>query len=141
MKDALVDTILEYLNTVSEAISRLRRDIGESRLRLGPSGGNFPRNGTLSDNTTYSFHGIGCEVNLGHTTVDFDFGVDGRIDGFDAWRLWLYMRQYPQYASKYPDENAVRAALQQLIASGTIVESQHSGDHLLYLTQRKAIYL
>src|SRR5438067_5207775 len=39
---------------------------------------------------TYSFHGIGCRFQVGTSVVNIDFGPDGRHDGFDAWRLWLF---------------------------------------------------
>ncbi|WP_158826735.1 DUF6896 domain-containing protein [Mucilaginibacter lacusdianchii] len=38
----------------------------------------------------YNFHGIGLCVELSDKVVEFDFGPDDRIDGYDAWRLFNF---------------------------------------------------
>lgn len=43
--------------------------------------------GLLDGRLKYFFHGIGCSVRITETeVVDFDYGSNGRIDGFDQWR-------------------------------------------------------
>jgi hypothetical protein len=52
----------------------------------------IPHAGTLPSGRTFSFHGFGCYFQCGQVVVDVDFGPDGRIDGFDAWRLSLFAK-------------------------------------------------
>ncbi len=36
----------------------------------------------------YFLHGVGCKVNISKKDIiGFDYGANGRIDGFDEWRL------------------------------------------------------
>ena len=43
--------------------------------------------GELNWQIRYYKHGYGCAVHLPRGLIDFDFGSNGEIDGFDAWRL------------------------------------------------------
>jgi hypothetical protein len=58
-------------------------------------------------------HGFGCSVDGPEWGVDFDFGAQGQIDGFDAWRLYDFARrrleQY-EFSSEKEIETAVRSA-------------------------------
>lgn len=47
----------------------------------------IPMGGELEGGGYYYKHGVGCDVRLPEKSVDFDFGENGEIDGFDAWRL------------------------------------------------------
>jgi hypothetical protein len=35
-------------------------------------------------------HGYGVELKIGALTIDFDWGENGEVDGFDGWRLYVY---------------------------------------------------
>src|SRR5262245_9434456 len=37
-------------------------------------------------------HGYGIELVFPDVTIDFDWGAAGEPDGFDAWRLWHFVR-------------------------------------------------
>lgn len=37
-------------------------------------------------------HGFGIELVLDELTIDFDWGDAGEPDGFDAWRLWNFIK-------------------------------------------------
>ncbi|WP_422396291.1 DUF6896 domain-containing protein [Pseudomonas trivialis] len=39
---------------------------------------------------------MGCSVYLPEVCVDFDYGPDGRLDGFDLWRLYVYACELPK---------------------------------------------
>ncbi|MCG7497499.1 hypothetical protein MHO82_11545 [Vibrio sp. Of7-15] len=56
--------------------------------------------GMLGGKYKYLFHGVGCKVEISkQDVVDFDYGPNGRIDGFDEWRLCGFVNarksQYP----------------------------------------------
>lgn len=93
MRVELRNFICDYQENVARACQLLRDKL--NLKELGPfcwrsvsnsAGGWLDDAGTVS----YYFHGIGCRVEFGTLVVDFDFGSDGRFDGFDAWRLSLF---------------------------------------------------
>lgn len=43
----------------------------------------IPQRGFVTDGVTYELHGVGCSVYLSEICVDFDYGPDERVDGFD----------------------------------------------------------
>ncbi|WP_431078424.1 DUF6896 domain-containing protein [Pseudomonas siliginis] len=43
--------------------------------------------GEVIDGIEYELHGIGCAIHFPTESVDFDYGSNNRIDGFDEWRL------------------------------------------------------
>jgi hypothetical protein len=48
--------------------------------------------GMLGGKHKYFFHGVGCKVHISKKDiVDFDYGANGRIDGFDEWRLYGFI--------------------------------------------------
>lgn len=133
MHEAAMQLILDYREAVADVVAQLQQDIGPELLRKGPSGGRFARVGVLSDGSEYKFHGIGCAVTRGDVDVDFDFGVDGRYDGFDWWRLWLFAAQRPQRYPDFVDKQYVRDALERLLNDGLLVVSSSEYGRLLYL--------
>lgn len=36
-------------------------------------------------------HGFGLELKIGEFYIDYDYSTEGRVDGFDAWRLFVYI--------------------------------------------------
>jgi hypothetical protein len=59
-------------------------------------------------------HGFGCEVRWSGGSVDFDFGENGEVDGFDEWRLWKYC-QSNTYGSMFSTEADLKAAVQEAV--------------------------
>jgi hypothetical protein len=41
----------------------------------------------------FDAHGYGVELTFADLTIDFDWGDAGEPDGFDAWRLWNFVRE------------------------------------------------
>ena len=61
--------------------------------------------GLLGGKHKYFFHGVGCKVQISKKDViDFDWGENGRIDGFDEWRLCQFVRTR---SKKYPSISEV----------------------------------
>ena len=54
------------------------------------------RSGKL-DSYSYAFHGIGCRFKFEGFTVDYDYAENGRIDGFDLWRLSRFGEQFDEF--------------------------------------------
>jgi hypothetical protein len=53
----------------------------------------------LPPGTRMQKHGYGCRFKNDDVYVDFDFGANGEIDGFDCWRLYDFCRGHLR--SKY----------------------------------------
>ena len=62
----------------------------------------------------YYYHGIGLCVTYPDKVVDWDFGHDGRMDGFDLHRLWIYAEsgtdRFPEFRRKGTLEQAFAEA-------------------------------
>ena len=52
----------------------------------------IPKEGILSDGYEFSFHGGGCYFKFDGGSIDVDFGPNDRCDGFDAQRLYEFLK-------------------------------------------------
>lgn len=81
--------------------------------------GEVPQEGKLTDSVEYELHGIGCCVFFPDREVDFDFGPDLRVDGFDLWRLQQYIKRNAN-PEKYPSLDELEVSFKNLVESGRI---------------------
>ncbi|HZF50866.1 MAG TPA: hypothetical protein VE093_19535 [Polyangiaceae bacterium] len=123
----------EYQAAVRRVVSTLRAGFGRDDLLRARRTGVIPKDGVISG-IEFSFHGIGCRAIVDDVEVDFDFGLDGRADGFDAWRLWLFARQKPKKYPQFQRQEDIKAALERLARSGEIeIPQTESSGYLWYL--------
>lgn len=95
-----------------------------------------PRTGNLDDDkkTEFTFHGFGCLVTSTDAEVDFDFGPDGRYDGFDGWRLSIFAESRPQDYPQFQRLEVVESVLGELVTEGFVVRPHWMPTpHLCYL--------
>ena len=132
--EALVMLIDKYTGAVEDAHAMLRAHLGEDALLSAVNGRRIPREGQLPGGFPYSFHGVGCAVEGPDFEVDFDFGPEQRVGGFDAWRLSLFAQFFPDL-SPFHDANVVARGLRELEAAG-LVWCPHwpPSEHLYYRT-------
>lgn len=71
-------------------------------------------------------HGFGIELAFDGLTIDFDWGESGEPDGFDAWRLWNFVR-LNGIAVNCADLSQVRSWLEEAETLGDL-----SRDRFLY---------
>lgn len=84
----------------------------------------IPAHGELNSDISYYKHGYGCEVHMSEGEVDFDFGRQGQIDGFDNWRLWKFCQgRSDTYA--FATEQALCDCVQHALEEGKLVASSH----------------
>lgn len=121
--------IRDYTASVGESFAELLVVFPSFDMR--PLGLRIPRSGTLPSGRTYFFHGIGCRFRKEGQTTDMDFGPEGRIDGFDAWRLNSFAQS--NGLSDCSIER-IQTALDGLLKAGAIVKSDRSdlGSHLYF---------
>lgn len=103
--EPLIDT---YVLT-ARALGRRLGATFQTELLRGRRTGVIPQQGVTADGLEFSFHGAGCRIELNDVVVDFDFLPDGRIGGFDAWRLHLFTTENAGQQPRSQEE--VQAAL------------------------------
>ncbi|UGQ47309.1 DUF6896 domain-containing protein [Massilia endophytica] len=139
MDERLRYLIDEYQSAVKFATSLMYRsginmpqsDYAWAHMDIAPSG-------TLDVGVQYHKHGAGCMVELQSGTVDFDFGANGEIDGFDLWKLTQFVAHSDidyGFESETEIEHAYNAALQ----SGEMLGSHRSLHYLASGVRQYAI--
>jgi len=120
----------DFLAKVAEANELLKAHLGiDEPHNRGPE---IEQSGVLNGKYKYFFHGIGCAVHISKKDiVDFDYGSNGRIDGFDEWRLCGFFRTRKR---KYPDigEDDVKRWLQEAIDAKEVARTPGDKYDTLY---------
>ncbi|PWK99434.1 hypothetical protein C7431_102237 [Pantoea allii] len=88
MNENLYRLITDYQDSVQIALKLMHRSgIKMPSSSYGWIKYNIPSVGELEGGIKYYKHGAGCQVELDSGIVDFDFGEQGEIGGFNSW--WL----------------------------------------------------
>jgi len=134
MIDGLANLIRDYQAAVGKAVELLERSgIPKPANPKEWVGYDIPGRGVLIGGVSYFKHGYGCAVSLPSGKVDFDFGSEGQINGFNLWRLTIFAgKRLKQYG--FPSEASVKTAFQSAVESGEIVPS----EYILYYLARDA---
>lgn len=117
MVERLIKMIKEFQANVLEAASLFEKYKGVTQSKLARSRfEGLATDGFLDPEQTieYYFHGIGLCVTFPNRRIDWDFGLNGRIDGFDAWRLWIFATEgtdnFPEFKQKENLDKVFREA-------------------------------
>ncbi|MGQ7863762.1 DUF6896 domain-containing protein [Pseudomonas sp. 32A] len=134
MKNQTLENLInEYLDQVKKATDLLERIFGTKNiLRLWHSKEILQR-GRVTDDVSYELHGVGCRVYLSEICVDFDYGPNERVDGFDPWRLYMYACEMPRKYKKYTDKTALEQDFSKYIAQGKAKRLIDSTSNLYFL--------
>src|ERR1700683_1436773 len=122
LRDQLVKMIYEYRLHVLGFVKAYRAKFGVQDLLGSWLSGKVAQHGSLDDKyeTRFSFHGVGCHLESDRGEVEFNFGPDGRHDGFDGWLLWIFAqsraRDYPQFQRL----EIVESVLGELVTDGVV---------------------
>lgn len=133
MDSRLTRLIKDYQSAVAYCLEILEANgIPRPASSLDWVTNDIPGSAEFSDGTRYHKHGAGCAVTTDRFTVDFDFGEQGQIDGFDLWRLNNFARgRLVKYGVSSDLE--LKSLFETACKSG---ELTHSGYILWYLAQR-----
>jgi hypothetical protein len=132
MDSRLAKLIRDYQRRVVEAVAMME-SAGIARPQSTHDWVAAKDPGRITLPTGFSFykHGFGCSVDGAEWGVDFDFGEQGQIDGFDAWRLYDFARRrLSDYC--FASEEEIRAAV---LAAAEADELSFSGYILYYLNE------
>ena len=128
----LEDLISEYLEEVEKATNLLELSFGTKNILGLWRSKQIPQRGKLSDDATYELHGIGCRVYISEKCIDFDYGPDGRIDGFDSWRLYIYACEVPKKYKKYTNKTTLEREFSEYVEKGKAKKIQGSISNLFF---------
>lgn len=130
MNNQLAILISDYQASVASAVDLMQRSgIPRPPTNTDWVGTDIPQRGELEGAVRYFKHGYGCAVHLPTGTVDFDFGAQGEIAGFDAWRLASFAGDRLS-AYGFVDEDALTECFKAEVAAGSLV---YSGYILYYV--------
>lgn len=123
INEGLRRLIYEYQAATIDALILLQR----AEIRMPTSATDWadmdiPLTGSLDKNVTYDKHGHGCDVCLSGKVVNFDFGRDGEVGLFDAWKLFVFTaKQLKDYGLETYDE--LEEMLEELGSEGLLKQS------------------
>lgn len=109
--------IAEYLEAVEKCLTLFEAKFGRRDLIRAWREGDLSPSGVLTDGVNYHLHGVGCVVEYQDFDVDFDFATRDKV-GFDAWRLWMFAKQFPERYPDYQERSAIQAGIDSIVADG-----------------------
>lgn len=98
----------------------------------------LPRKGCLDKDKKifYAFHGVGCEVIFPKFSIDFDFGHEGRIDGFNLWFLKLFAKEKKAQFPELVNGELLEHLFNEASSNGEIAQIfKENQDDLYYLVE------
>ncbi|MFE8049077.1 DUF6896 domain-containing protein [Brenneria goodwinii] len=137
MNNRLAHLIIDYQESVMTAIVLMRR----SGIYMPSSSfawieADIPYCGELDGEVKYYKHGAGCLVRLNSGDVDFDFGEQGEIGGFNTWWLTQFAKdRLEEYG--FSSATEVAECIKNELNSGKLV---YSGDGLYYVADVPRTY-
>lgn len=116
--------ITEFQSRVRDAVALMYRSgMPMPRSSFAWLRAEVPGIGILDGGVKYFKHGAGCEVRLETGAVDFDFGDNGEIDGFDLWRLTKFCREsLPCFG--FDSEEQIEQSFNAALACGELEQSR-----------------
>jgi Domain of unknown function (DUF6896) len=136
MRPELQRLIADYQMTVATKFQQLRDELGIEAPKTNTDWAcnGITQNGVLSDGTQYFKHGYGCAIKYRDGSVDFDFGAQGELTGFNASRLWFFAESIDSNYN-FSSEADLASAMNEAESRG---ELKYSGYILYYLNEPTA---
>ena len=133
MKRALRNLVSAYIETSSSLFPRLATHLG---ITIAISNiewvcADFPQKGITGDGISYAKHGYGVAMNDGEKYIDLDLGDNGEIDGFDAWRLFMFADENG-ISTGYKSHCEIESELESAVSKGHLFRS----GSLLYVRRK-----
>ncbi len=124
--------IHEYQSKVKEAIDLFDRYEGlkQPKHPLEWQASGISQTGYLDPESKifYFLHGFGCCIHLQSGRIDWDFGSEGQIDGFDLIRLQEFVDRGTHNFPEFRDEAMLKSIFAEAESQGLIYKS----DYILY---------
>ncbi|MGL6244989.1 DUF6896 domain-containing protein [Pseudomonas sp.] len=131
---SLEQLIFDFLSMVDKATALLEEKFSNRCILRQWRTNEIERCGTIIGDITYELHGVGCAVYFPDTCIDFDYGPDGRTDGFDVWRLYIFACELPTKYKKYTDSKVLEAEFREYLQLGKFEKMSDSPGQLYFLS-------
>ncbi|HEX4265771.1 MAG TPA: hypothetical protein VH597_15665 [Verrucomicrobiae bacterium] len=105
MDSNLRGLIKDYLKFARDASRIISEQAHTSDIIRAANNGHLPREGAFLGygGGTYFIHGAGCEVRAAELEIDFDFGPESQIPGFDPWKLYDFAKNHASAYAWLPE--------------------------------------
>lgn len=125
MNENLYRLIVEFQNNVRTALKLMYRSgIKMPSSRYEWIQYSIPGAGELDGGIKYYKHGAGCLVELNSGNIDFDFGEQGEIGGFNSWWLTCFAeKNITAYGFRNYDD--VAEHLNKALSDGELIHPDH----------------
>lgn len=125
MNENLYRLIVEFQNNVRTALKLMYRSgIKMPSSRYEWIQYSIPGAGELDGGIKYYKHGAGCLVELNSGNIDFDFGEQGEIGGFNSWWLTCFAeKNITAYGFRNYDD--VAEHLNKALSDGELIRPDH----------------
>ena len=127
--ECLID---DFLIQVDRATDLLEEKFGRKCILRLWRANEIPQRGLVTDSISYELHGVGCRVSFPKMCIDFDYGPDERVDGFDVWRLYVYACEVPSLHPKYIDQSVLERDFEEYIKLGKVERVSGSMSSLYF---------
>jgi len=124
-----------YVNTANKALEILKTSLQVDnpmcwrQLKINRAGKIGPK-----QEYEYNFHGTDCRFSFRNYEIDFEFGFDGRVGGFNSWKLFCFSEDGTKEFTEFRDEQLIEDLLKLALEKG-LVNQPHKKqqDYLFYL--------
>lgn len=86
-EETIEQLINDFLKESEYVANCFYKKFNRKDLLRASKDGTIERSGKIEGLKHFAFHGIGLYARRKNCEVDFDFGLNDRIDCFDSWRL------------------------------------------------------
>jgi hypothetical protein len=117
----LIRVIEDYLEQSSYLIDQLKKTTGKSDLMRAWRSGQLEKSGQI-DELIYEFHGVGIYIEKNGYGVEIDFLPEGKVGGFDSWRLWQFVKKSPEKYQGLESQETISRALDAEQEDGSIAK-------------------
>ncbi|WP_456026360.1 DUF6896 domain-containing protein [Pseudomonas capeferrum] len=131
--NSIENLVTDYLARVKSATALLEDSFGVKNILGLWRSKKIPQRGPVTAGVTYELHGIGCCVYLSEICIDFDHGPDGRVDGFDAWRLYMYACELPHKYKKYTNKEFLEREFTEYLKEGKTKKIEGTTSNLYFI--------
>jgi hypothetical protein len=136
-RETLMALVRAYQRRVATAAELLRSRLKVRSLMLWREA-HIPQRGEAGG-FRYYFHGIGVAIHLPDGIIDFDFGHDGRTDGFSTWKLAAFAEQLNVTSHDFTKWQHVQRLLGEGLREGWLHQPLVAlQDDLYYMVTRVA---
>jgi hypothetical protein len=127
--ECLID---DFLIQVDRATSLLEEKFGRRCILRLWRANEIPQRGRITARISYELHGVGCRVKFPEICIDFDYGPNERVDGFDVWRLYMYASEVPSLHPKYKNQSVLETDFDDYIKLGKVERVRDSMSRLYF---------